>query len=728
MFILLGPVINTASENINTGSSNINTASPIPNDPSIQSLEATSIFDDAYDDRAEVGAEADLNNLVTTINVSYIPITRIHKGIDYDEMNLKSAFLYGTIEEEVYVMQLLVLRSTVPVIGFIRLKRFIWLIKLSSLVKQKYDGIFISQDKYVADILKKFDFSSVKTVSTIIETNKALLKDEESKDVDVYLYRSMIRSLMYLTASRPNIMFVVCACARFQVTPKVSHLHAVKMIFRYFKGQPKLGLWYPRDSPFDLEAFSDSDYTGASLDRKSTTGGCQFLGKRLISWQCKKQTIVANSTIEAEYVDVANCCGQMLWIQNQMLDYRAERWVVCDITRLYKFHREYGKPGGIKIKQYFDVDLTVKKLVMHRLGKLLRNFRMKLREKYILPNLNTPSKLNELPAKYSAIVKAEEWVEFVNYTTTDAYKIENKEIEADEEPPRGIMWLKGRVNKDGEFTDEKIRSVGDKLKEVDGKIKEGTLNLDDGTDAMTVVFGMEKGGYARGVGSGVTYKRYFHLPRSRQATNERIELLKTQLDNERRERQQKDMTETKGMLSQLMNQLAAQGVQLNLSSQLQVASDVTPMGAYEVDGTQSSVVVRDKDARIQKKSNGLVTSEKEPVKTVRPKKTPKSRRNGSQDSQSQGNVSPTQELPIVLDATCIPDVGNNGLETVKDGVGGFFAWPKNQVVLDEEVTPPTTIQKISDYYSASKLQSKRKNYVSHETMRRQARTGRVISL
>nr|GEX85470.1 hypothetical protein [Tanacetum cinerariifolium] len=314
------------------------------------------------------------------------------------------------------------------------------------------------------------------------------------------------------------------------------------------------------------------------------------------------------------------------------------------ITRLYKFRSEYGKPGEIKIKvtfdalnrvsglhralflsflgdlvrehiglkilswkkvdkesrdklwdeitRYFDVDLTVTKLVMHPLGKLLRNFKMKLREKYIPHNLNTPSKLNELPTKYSAIVKAEEWVEFITYITTDAYKIENKEIKADEKPSRGIMWLKGKVNKDGEFTDDEIRSVGDKLKEADDKIKEGTLNLDDGTDAITVMFGKEKGGYARGVGSGVTYN------------------------------------------SQLMNQLAAQGVQLNLSSQLQVASDVIPMGSYEVDGTQSSVVVRDKDARIQKNSNGLVTSEKESVKTVEPKKMPKSRRNGFQDSQS----------------------------------------------------------------------------------------------
>ncbi|GKC81588.1 hypothetical protein Tco_1137305, partial [Tanacetum coccineum] len=127
-------------------------------------------------------------------------------------------------------------------------------------------------DKYVAEILKKFDFASVKTASTPIETQKSLTKDEEAVDMDVHLYRSMIGSLMYLTASRPNIMFAVCACFRFQVTPKTSHLNAVKRIFRYQKGKPKLGLWYPRVSSFDLEAYSDSDYSGANLDRKSTTG------------------------------------------------------------------------------------------------------------------------------------------------------------------------------------------------------------------------------------------------------------------------------------------------------------------------------------------------------------------------------------------------------------------------------------------------------------------------
>ncbi|GKC32799.1 hypothetical protein Tco_1040093 [Tanacetum coccineum] len=172
---------------------------------------------------------------------------------------------------------------------------FIKLLDPGLQVKQKDDGIFISQDKYVADIFKKFDFSLVKTASTPLETNKAFIKNEEAEDVDVHLYRSMIRSLMYLTASRPDII--------------------------YLKGQPKLGLWYPMDSPFDLEAFSDSDYVGASLDRKSTTGSCQFLGKRLILWQCIKRTIIANTTTEAKYVVAAYCCAQVLWIQNQMLDY-----------------------------------------------------------------------------------------------------------------------------------------------------------------------------------------------------------------------------------------------------------------------------------------------------------------------------------------------------------------------------------------------------------------------
>ncbi|GKE74257.1 hypothetical protein Tco_1536298 [Tanacetum coccineum] len=105
-------------------------------------------------------------------------------------------------------------------------------------------------------------------------------------------------------------MFAVCSCARYQVNQKVSHLYAVKRIFRYLKGQLKLGLWYPKESPFDLVAYTDSDYVGASLDMKSTIGGRQFLRCRLISWQCKKQTMVANSTTEAKYVAASSYCGK----------------------------------------------------------------------------------------------------------------------------------------------------------------------------------------------------------------------------------------------------------------------------------------------------------------------------------------------------------------------------------------------------------------------------------
>ncbi|GJY15613.1 putative ribonuclease H-like domain-containing protein [Tanacetum coccineum] len=236
-------------------------------------------------------------------------------------------------------------------------------------VKQHKGGIFISQDKYVAEILKKFDLVNVKAAITPMETKVPLTKDEEAFDVDVHLYRSMIGSLMYLTASRPDIMYAVCVCSRFQVTPKTSHLNAVKRIFKYLKGKPNLGLWYPRESPFDLEAFSDSDYGGSNLDRKSTTGGCQFLGQRLISWQCKKQTIVATSTTEAEYVAAANCCGQVLWVQNQLLDYGFNfmntkihidnESTIC-IVKNPVYH---SKTKHIEIRHHFIRDCYEKKLI-----------------------------------------------------------------------------------------------------------------------------------------------------------------------------------------------------------------------------------------------------------------------------------------------------------------------------------------------------------------------------
>ncbi|GJU78965.1 putative ribonuclease H-like domain-containing protein [Tanacetum coccineum] len=306
--------------------------------------------------------------------------------------NKASTFLYGKIDREVYVSQppgfidpkypQKVYKVVKALYGLHQAPRA-WYATLSTFLLQhgyrrgtidktlfiKKDKHDIILDKYVAEIRKKFDFVNVKTASTPIETQKPLVKDEEASDVDVYLYRSMIGSLMYLTASRPDIMFAVCACSRFQVTPKTSHLSAVKRIFRYLKGKPKLGLWYPRVSSFDLEAYSDSDYAGANLDRKSTTGGCQFLGRRLISWQCKKQTIVATSTTEAEYVAAANCCGQVLWIQNQMLDYgfnfmNTKIYIDNESTIcIVKNPVYHSKTKHIAIRHHFIRDAYEKKLI-----------------------------------------------------------------------------------------------------------------------------------------------------------------------------------------------------------------------------------------------------------------------------------------------------------------------------------------------------------------------------
>ncbi|KAJ9541256.1 hypothetical protein OSB04_027762 [Centaurea solstitialis] len=219
-------------------------------------------------------------------------------------------------------------------------------------VKQKPDGIFLNQSKYVASILQKFGMSDAKPASTPMETHKHLNADAEGEEVDVHHYRSMIGSLMYLTASRPDIMFAVCVCARYQVRPKESHLHAVERIFRYLKGQPKLGLSYPKDSSFDLVAYTDSDYGGANLDRKSTSGGCQFLESRLVSWQCKKQTTVSQSTTEAEYIAASSCCSQTpIYIDNNS--------AISIVNNPVK----HSKTKHIEIRFHFIRDCNEKKLI-----------------------------------------------------------------------------------------------------------------------------------------------------------------------------------------------------------------------------------------------------------------------------------------------------------------------------------------------------------------------------
>nr|GEX73564.1 hypothetical protein [Tanacetum cinerariifolium] len=234
-------------------------------------------------------------------------------GFTVYHMDVKSAVLYGIIDEEVYVIKhkgdFLLVQVYVDDIIF-GLSNLLLCKEFKALMHDKFQ--MSAMDKYVGDILKKFRYSDVRSANTPMDKKNPWGKDGPGKDVELHLYRSMLGSLRYLTASRPDIMFVVCACARHQVTPKECHLYAVKRIFRYQKGNPKLGLWYPKESSFDLVAYLDSDYGGATQDRKSTTRGCQFLERRLISWQCKKKTIVATSTTEAEYVAAASGCRQVL--------------------------------------------------------------------------------------------------------------------------------------------------------------------------------------------------------------------------------------------------------------------------------------------------------------------------------------------------------------------------------------------------------------------------------
>ena len=146
----------------------------------------------------------------------------------------------------------------------------------------------MSQTKYAKDLIKRFGMEDAKPIKTPMATNGHLDLNEGGKSVDLKLYRSMIGSLLYLTASRPDIMFSVCMCARFQATPKECHLMAVKRILRYLKHSSSIGLWFPKCAKFDLIEYSDSDYVGCKVNRKNTSGSCQFLGRSLVSWSSKK--------------------------------------------------------------------------------------------------------------------------------------------------------------------------------------------------------------------------------------------------------------------------------------------------------------------------------------------------------------------------------------------------------------------------------------------------------
>ncbi|GJY73834.1 hypothetical protein Tco_0478265 [Tanacetum coccineum] len=184
-----------------------------------------------------------------------------------------------------------------------------------------WSGIFIKQSKYALEILKKYGLDQCNPVDIPIVERLILDEDPNRTPVDLTCYRGMVGSLMYLTASYPNLMFVVCMCARYQAKPTKKHLTTVKRVFRYLNGTINMGLWYPKDTEFDLMAFVDANHAGFQDSRKSTSGSEQFLGEKLVSWLSKKQKCTIISTTKAEYVFLSGCCAQILWMWSQLTDY-----------------------------------------------------------------------------------------------------------------------------------------------------------------------------------------------------------------------------------------------------------------------------------------------------------------------------------------------------------------------------------------------------------------------
>jgi hypothetical protein len=222
-------------------------------------------------------------------------------------MDVKSAFLNGPLQEEVYVEQ--------PP-GFEDSKFPNHVYKLHKVLyglKQAHRAWY----EFLKDFLLKNGFAIGKADST-------LFIQRNGKDIFIcQIYVDDI-IILYLCASRPDIMLSVCMCARFQANPKECHLMAIKRIFRYLVHTPNLGLWYPKGFTFDLLGYFDSDYAGCKVDQKSTTGTCQFLGRSLLSWSSKKQNSVALSMAKAEYVAAGACCTQLLWMKQTLSDYGCE--------------------------------------------------------------------------------------------------------------------------------------------------------------------------------------------------------------------------------------------------------------------------------------------------------------------------------------------------------------------------------------------------------------------
>nr|GEY87130.1 retrovirus-related Pol polyprotein from transposon TNT 1-94 [Tanacetum cinerariifolium] len=311
----------------------------------------------------------DPSNMHTIEAIKIFLAYAAHKSFTVFQMDVKTVFLHGTLKEDVYVCQPEGFIDADHPSHVFKLKKALYGIKrfvddisvvqvyvddiifgstyprytqlFSDLMKSRFEmlmmgeltfflglqvnqspcGIFINQSNYVLEILKKYGMKSCDPVGTLMEIKDKLDRDQNGTPVDATKYRSMIGALMYLTFSRPNIVHATCLCARYQDKPTEKHLKEVKRVFRYLRGTVNTGLWYMKDSGFELTGFSDADYAGCKDTFKSTSGRAQFLGEKLVSWSSNKQDCTALLTAEAEYVSLSACCAQVLWMRTQLTNY-----------------------------------------------------------------------------------------------------------------------------------------------------------------------------------------------------------------------------------------------------------------------------------------------------------------------------------------------------------------------------------------------------------------------
>nr|GFA56176.1 hypothetical protein [Tanacetum cinerariifolium] len=299
----------------------------VPSPDNISPLTLKWIFKNKLDE--------DNQSLETSLDGSYQDILGIcaPKSFTVFQMDVKTAFLHYSLKEDVYVCQPKGFIDADHPSHVYKLNKALYVLKqaprawtllrrhlsgtslwemtffLGLQVNQSPCGIFINQSKYVLEILNKYGMESYDPVGTPMEIKEKLDLDRNGTPVDATKYRRMIGALMYLTSSRPDIVHATCLCARYQANPTEKHLKEVKRIFRYLWGTVNMGLWYTKDSGFELTGFSDADYLGSKDTFKSTSGGAQFLGKKLVSWSSKKQDCTALSTAEAKYASLSACCA-----------------------------------------------------------------------------------------------------------------------------------------------------------------------------------------------------------------------------------------------------------------------------------------------------------------------------------------------------------------------------------------------------------------------------------